>query len=97
MGEDKRAARMALVQVTVWGQATDKDLMSWFPWYKKRGTPAAVVRREATGRMTAGVSIWRYGETDQEAHGHLPEVYVVEAECHGFSRLAGRGGGKVDV
>lgn len=93
MAMDERVVRIAPVQVTTWGVATDKDLMSWFGWYKKRGTPAAVVRREAQGRTTAGVSVWRYGKTDSESHDVLRAGYMIDAECHGFSKMSERKGG----
>lgn len=80
--------RVAPVQVTTWGSSTDEDLLSWFPWYKKRGVPAAIIHRRGVGRQTEGTSVWRYGNDYGTVRDHFSPEYDIVEECHGFSKLA---------
>jgi hypothetical protein len=81
--------RIAPVQVTTWGSATDKDLTSWFAWYRKRGTPAALVQDTRRGSVEHSVSVWRYGKDSGERPDKWRESYEIINECHGFSGQAG--------
>ena len=89
--EPAQTIRIAPVQVTVWGSTKDRDLMSWFTWYKNRKTPAAVVRdnRRGGGNIWEdhSASVWRYGKDTGEFPDKWRDSYEIVEECRGFTRL----------
>jgi hypothetical protein len=92
MATEATDKRIAPIQVTVWGNPADKDLMSWFAWYKDkiRKTPAAIVKKNTANAYV--VSVWRYGVGAPGNIDRFLESYEIIEECHGFSRLSGMQG-----
>lgn len=92
--EPRTVFRTGPVQVTVWGNPSDKDLVAWFRWYERRGTPSAIIRDRKKEAVESSVSVWRHGDDTRLYPDKIKPWFEVVKECNGFSRLiSGKEGG----
>ena len=82
--------RVGPVQVTVWGNPTDRDLTAWFKGYKTKGVPAAIIRDRRKDSVDSSVSVWRHGNDYRLYPDKLKPWFEVVEECNGFTKLIGR-------